>query len=196
MHVPDGHRLVWGECRSSAGKTGLHTYPDFEVVGAVEPESGETTSASGELVVTQLRMFGTALLRWRTGDLVDRIETQPCPSCQRTVPRVLGVRRGALVPTLALRTGTRAVDLRAVASALSGRPDVQDWRLVAGRSSRDGADELVAHLSPAPGNDPVDVSVAVARDVRLAAGLLPTQLVVSESGLLPDGPGLTGRILI
>ena len=33
----------------------------------------------------------------RTGDLISRVDTASCPSCGRTVPRVLGTRRAALV---------------------------------------------------------------------------------------------------
>ncbi|MCW2614161.1 MAG: hypothetical protein JWN08_1155, partial [Frankiales bacterium] len=196
VHVPDGHRLVWGECRPSGGSSGLHTYPDLEVVELVDAETGESAGAgASEVVVTQLGLFGSALLRWRTGDVAEAVTTDACPSCRRNVPRVVGVRRGALVPELALRTGTRSVDLRAVASALSGRPDVADWRIVLGRSGRDGADELLVHLSPPAGTDAAAVAVAVAKDVRLAAGLLPTQVVVADDGALPLGSGVTRRIL-
>ena len=196
VHVPDGHRLLWGECRPSGGASGLHTYPDLEVVDVVDPETGEQGGTGArEVVVTQLGMFGTALLRWRTGDVAEAVTDAACPSCSRTVPRVVGLRRGALVPELELRSGTRPVDLRAVASALSGRPDVADWRVVLGRSARDGADELLVHLSPPAGTDAAEVAVAVARDVRLAAGLLPTQVVVAEDGALPLGSGVTRRIL-
>ncbi len=195
IHVPDGHRLLWGECRQSGGSTGLHTYPDLEVVDLVDAETGEAGKGAGEVVVTQLGMRGSALLRWRTGDLADAVTDGPCPKCSRSVPRVVGARRAALVPELDLRTGTCAVDLRAVASAVGGRPDVRDWRVVLGRSSRDDADELVVHVLPGSGADAAEVAVGVARDVRVACGLLPTQVVVAEEGRLPVGEGITRRLL-
>jgi hypothetical protein len=196
VHVPDGHRLAWAECRPSGGSTGLHTYPDLEVVEGVDPDSGEAATGRGprEVVVTQLGLRGSALLRWRTGDLATEVTDAPCPSCGRTVPRVLGVQRAALVPELALRDGGRSVDLRAVASAVGGRPDVADWRVVLGRSGRDGSDELLVHVVP-KGEDEAATAVGVARDVRVAAGLLPTQVVVAERGGLPDGEPLTSRVL-
>lgn len=189
-HTPEGHRLLWGECRPGAG---LHTYPDLDLVQLVDPETG-AAAEQGELVVTQLGMRGSALLRWRTGDLAEGIETARCASCNRHVPRVMGVERGALVPTLALRTGARPVDLRGVAAALEGRADVVDWRVVVGPSARDGADEVLVHLLPHRDEDPSDLAVGVARDVRAAAGLLPTQVVVDE--VLPDGSPLTRRVLV
>lgn len=195
VHVPDGHRLLWAECREGGAAAGLHTYPDLELVDGVDPESGEGTSTAGcEVVVTQLGMRGSALLRWRTGDVAADLTDSACPSCGRTVPRVVGTRRRALVPVLALRKGTQAVDLRAVAGALVGSPEVADWRVVVVPSARDGADELLVHVAPAAGTEEADVAVAVARDVRAAAGLLPTQVVVD--GTMPTGSALTSRILL
>ncbi|MCW2726176.1 MAG: hypothetical protein JWN35_3097 [Frankiales bacterium] len=199
VHVPEGHRLMWAECRESAGRTGLHTYPDLEVVEVVDPETGEAPLAadgSREVVVTQLGFRGSALLRWRTGDVVDGVEDGPCPSCGRTVPRVTGLRAGALVPLLDLRTGTRSLDARGVAAALVGRPDVADWRVVIAPSGRDDADEVVVHVVPADGADPAEVAVATAADIRRATGVLPTQVVVAGAGELPaDGAQLTHRVL-
>ncbi|MDX6199887.1 MAG: hypothetical protein QOJ79_3038 [Actinomycetota bacterium] len=197
VHVPDGHRLLWGECRESAGRTGLHTYPDLEVVQLVDPETGEESSQSGgEIVVTQLGFRGSALLRWRTGDLAEDVTDAACPSCGRTVPRVTMLRPGVLVPALDLRGGVRPVDVRGVSAALVGRADVLDWRVVLGRSPRDGADELLVHVVPAQDQDPAEIAVAVARDVRAAAGLLPTQVVVVDEDALPtEGWALTRRVL-
>jgi hypothetical protein len=190
VHAPDGHRLLWGECGAGFG---LHTYPDLDLVHLVDPEGGGPAD-SGEVVLTQLGMRGSALLRWRTGDLAEGVETSRCPGCGRRLPRVLGLERAALVPTLALRQGPRAVDLRGVAAALEGRADVVDWRVVVGASPRDGADELLVHLRPHAADDASDVAVGVARDIRAAAGLLPTQVVVDD--VLPTGSALTRRVLL
>ncbi|MBK5306774.1 MAG: hypothetical protein JJD92_08830 [Frankiaceae bacterium] len=198
VHVPEGHRVLWGDCRESGGRTGLHTYPDLEVVQLVDPETGEGATGSGplEVVVTQLGFRGSALLRWRTGDLATGIDETPCPSCGRTVPRVTGLRPGALVLPLDLRTGLRQVDLRGVSAALVGRADLVDWRIVIGRSARDDSDEVLVHVVPADDADPAEVAVAVARDVRAAAGMLPTQVVVAEDGELPaEGAHLGQRVL-
>jgi len=197
VHVPDGHRLPWAECRQSGGRTGLHTYPDLEVVDTIDLETGEQAGPQGpyEVVLTQLGLRGTALLRWRTGDVADAVEEDTCRACGRTVPRVVGLRGGALVPELTLRTGTQSVDLRAISSALSGRPDVKDWRVVIGRSARDGADELLVHVVAPSGVEEADVAVAVARDLRLAAGILPSQVIIADNGWLPDGAGLSQRLL-
>jgi hypothetical protein len=196
VHVPDGHRLPWAECRESGGTTGLHTHPDLELLQLVAPETGEAATGAGprELVVTQLGLRGSAQLRWRTGDVVRSVETAPCPSCGRTVPRAVDLRRAALVPELALRDGIAAVDLRAVAGALVGRAGVADWRVVVGTSARDGADELFVHLEPGRGADPSALAVAVADAVETASGTAVTQVVVGD--LPSDGHALGTRLLL
>jgi hypothetical protein len=196
-HVPDGHRLLWGECRQ--GGPGLHTYPDLELVQLVDPETGEADQVAGgqglqEVALTQLGMRGTALLRWRTADLAQSVSSGHCPGCGRTVPRVVGLRRRALVPVLSLRSGPHPVDLRSVTGALAGRADLLDWRVLVGPGGRSRCDELVVHVVPHPAQDATDVAVAVARDIRQAAGLLPTQVVVAEAGALPEGTRLSRRV--
>jgi hypothetical protein len=144
-------------------------------------------------VLTQLGLRGTALLRWRTGDLVTATETATCPSCKRTVPRMIGVRRAAMV----LRSDDgRALDLRAVAGAMAGRVDLSDWRIVVGRRRRDGRGQVIAHIVPT--GDPGEAAVAAAADVRALAGLLPTQIVATtaEEIAVLNGESLTSRILL
>jgi hypothetical protein len=199
VHVPSGHRLAWGECRQSGGTTGLHAYPDLEVLDVVDPETGERPAGRTgphELVVNQLGLRGTALLRWRTADLVDVVTEQPCPSCGRTVPRVLGTQRAALVPELALAGGPQSVDLRAVAGALLGRADVADWRVEVAPSRRRDVDRLLVHVVPSPDADPAGVAVELAGVIEDVAGVAPTQVVVADSGALPSGAGVTPRLLL
>ena len=195
VHAPSGSRLLWAECRESRGATGLHTYPDLDVVQVVDPESGEPApSGAAELVVTQLGMRGSALLRWRTGDVIKAVETTPCSGCGRTVARVVGTRRGALV--VGSDTG-RTVDLRALAGALTGRSDVQDWRVVIGGRARDSRGQVVVHLVPS-GDEAGQAAVGAAADIRAVAGMLPTQLVVAEADELDGlaGAPLTRRMLL
>jgi phenylacetate-coenzyme A ligase PaaK-like adenylate-forming protein len=194
VHAPAGARVLWGECRSGGAGAGLHTYPDLEVVQLVDPESGEQATDGGELVLTQLGLRGSALLRWRTGDLTTTpVQTNPCPGCKRRVPRVTGLRPTALV----LRSDDgRALDLRAVAGAMTGRVDLSDWRVVVGRRERDGRGQVVAHIVAT--GDPGEAAVAAAADVRSLAGLLPTQIVAASADEVAalDGTPLTPRILL
>jgi len=191
VHAPAGARVLWAECREAGAEGGLHTYPDLEVVQLVDPETGEAAADGGEVVLTQLQLRGSALLRWRTGDLTpSRIESATCKGCGRTVPRLDGVRRAALV----LRSDDGEVlDLRALAGALVGRADVGDWRIVLQRRGRDGRAQVVVHLSTDAEAGPV--AAAAAGDVRALSGMLPTQMVAGPELTDVDGDPLTPRIV-
>ena len=197
VYAPSGARVLWGECRESAraGRpTGFHTYPDLDLVELADAHSGEISAQPSdeprELVLTQLGLRGSALVRWRTGDLVEgRIDESTCGSCGRTVARVPSdLRSGALVSDFTPRGGRATrVDLRAVSGALAGRGDVSAWQVELRRSPRSGGDELLVHIAPIESADPAEAAVGVARDVKAAAGLLPTQVVIAEAATLRGG---------
>jgi hypothetical protein len=88
-----------------------------------------------------------------------------------------------------------ALDLRALAGALTGRADVADWRVVLQRRRRDDKAQVVVHLST--DGEPGSVAAGAAGDVRALAGLLPTQMVAGPA-LTVDAAGeqLTPRILV
>jgi hypothetical protein len=176
VHAPAGARVLWGECRQSGGTTGLHAYPDLDVLQVVDPETGEHTAGSGELVLTQIGMRGSALLRWRTGDVAGNVTTSPCSACRHSLPRVEGLQRRALVSPLG--EDGEVIDLRAVASALGGRADIRDWRIVTGRRSRGGY-RVVVRLVP-EASDAAGTVIGAAADIRALAGTLPTQIVLSD----------------
>jgi hypothetical protein len=190
LHVADGHRLPWAQLRDGS----FVTSPDLELLQVIDPDTGEASAGAGELVVTQLGLRGSALLRWRTGDLVSGLTTAP-DAAGRTVPRVLGLRRGALVPTLRLAAGPVAVDLRAVAGVLAGRVDLEDWRVEVRDDPRNGGHQLLLHVVPRGDADPADLVVSVAREVRTATSVLPTQVVVADRGALPARAG-GSRVLV
>lgn len=193
VHAPAGARVLWAECREAGAAGGLHTYPDLDVVQLVDPETGDPAADSGEIVLTQLQLHGSALLRWRSGDVTSsRIDTTPCGGCGRTVPRLQDVRPSALVLT---SDQGRALDLRALAGALAGRADIGEWRVVLQRRSRDGRAQVVVHVATSA--DPGQVAAGAAGDVRSLTGMLPSQMVVGER-LPPDvnGEPITPRILV
>lgn len=78
---------------------GMHVRGDC-LVETVDPDSGEPApdGDGGELVVTELARQAQPMLRFRTGDITDRVITEPCP-CGRTTPRlgrIVGRRSGLL----------------------------------------------------------------------------------------------------
>lgn len=198
LWAPEEHRVMWAQCRESAGSpTGWHTYPDIDYVEVVDPETGKPANGGGELVITQLGLAGSALLRWRTGDLVDApIANDACPACGRTVPRVpADVTTSALHVETTLRGGTATtLDLRAVAGALAGRPDLADWMVEVVPSGRDGATDLLVLV--APNGDETDAAVGAYRDVRAVAGVTPSQVVVLSADELAARRRTDGRVVV
>ena len=166
---PDDGRVLYGE--SSPG-SGLVTYPDLEVLDLVDPFTGENAApgSPGELVVTQLGFAGTALLRWRTGAVLDQ-------------PLVIGVGAdGRTVPRIATGFGlARAVDpVGALPDRLRAIAGVSGARVERRRSERDGAEQLLVHVSRHPGADAGAVAVAAIREVRGSLGRHATQVVLDE----------------
>jgi hypothetical protein len=93
------------------------------------------------------------------------------------VPRAEGLGRNALIGGIG--ADGEVIDLRAVASALSGRRDVRDWRIVTGRRGRDGGSRVVVRLVP-EGSDTAGTVIGAAADIRGLAGALPTQILLSD----------------
>ncbi len=177
LHGPAEGRVLWAECVPGSG---LHTYPDLDITELVDPDTGDDADAGsgGELVITQLGFRGSALLRWRTGEVAGGpIARDACRSCGRTVPRVpSSLQTGAFVTPLETSGGEVLADLRAVAGALSGRSDVADWRIEVRKAQRSQLDELLIFIDPR--GDETESAVGVYRDVRAVAGIAPTQIVV------------------
>jgi phenylacetate-CoA ligase len=70
--------------------TGLHLRDDL-LVETVDPESGEPVALDDpepkELVITDPGREAMPVIRYRTGDLVEALDVEPC-ACGRTAPRV------------------------------------------------------------------------------------------------------------
>lgn len=194
---PRDGRVLWGECResiTSGNPAGLHTYPDMDVVQVVDPETGDAVpeDGAGELVVTQLGFWGSALLRWRTGARIGRgIDKSKCPSCGRIVARVTGEIE---VDALAAPLGDELVDLRVIAGALVGRPDLHGWRIEAVTGKAD----VIVHIAPSGMSSDEQVAQTVQRDIRRACGAQIKKVVLhGELGPWPEQPGrVSQRILV
>ncbi|HEX68253.1 MAG TPA: phenylacetate--CoA ligase family protein [bacterium] len=70
-------------------RKGIHIWEDHYFVEVIDPQTEEPVKEGedGELVLTTLRREAMPLIRFRTGDLVTFLGTEPCP-CGRTHVRV------------------------------------------------------------------------------------------------------------
>ena len=77
--------------RNCAMETGLHIMDEFVYAEIIDPETGETLENGhiGELVLTHMKKEAQPLLRYRTGDLAELVET-PC-KCGRSVTMPSGI---------------------------------------------------------------------------------------------------------
>ncbi len=85
-------RALYSECPGGVeSQAGYHLYPDLGLLEVIDPETGRPLGEgeTGEIVHTAIAGHGTALLRYRTGDLaIGGLTREPCPGCGRTVPRI------------------------------------------------------------------------------------------------------------
>lgn len=176
---PDG-RVLYGESRAGEGYV---TYPDLEVLDVVDPDTGAQLpdGEPGELVLTQLGFRGSALVRWRTGALLERPVTTGTAADGRTVPRLpSALSTDALVPVVGVGGRDVAVDLRAVSGALAARTDLVAFRVDLEATPRGDDLQLVVTLATAVGVDGQETALAAATAVRAAAGVPVARVVLDD----------------
>jgi phenylacetate-coenzyme A ligase PaaK-like adenylate-forming protein len=169
-------RLCWAEC-TGATATGFHTYPDLGLFEIVDPESGEPLpeGSTGELVYTTLEGRGSAVLRYRTGDVIEGglVESEPCPGCGRLLPRIRSnLRRRSNVKALDIgKIKGTLVNLNALAELFSGDRDLEEWQLEIRKRNDDPfeTDELVLYAALKPGVSTEHFVARIREDVRTSA---------------------------
>ncbi len=125
---------AWPECPSHEEYHGYHLYPDMEVFETVDPESGEPVGEGeeGEIVYTSLDWRGTAVLRYRTGDIaVGGLLLEPCPNCGRTVPRISSnIQRKSEVKEFSMtKVKGTLINLNNFFPLMMGHPDIEEWQI-------------------------------------------------------------------
>ena len=92
--APAGVRAAWVRC---PGGVGYHTWPTHELLEVVDGQG--RAAAEGRLVWSAVGWHGSVWLRVAIGAR-GRLETEACPACGRTTPRVRPVVRPAWVGAL------------------------------------------------------------------------------------------------
>jgi len=182
-------RGVWIECAQGGAAGGFHTYPDLEWLEIVSPEisSRALSGAQGEIVFTGLDQRGTALARYRPGDIVAGLDVAECPYCGRQVDRIHGpIHRSG--PSLKIQyPGAESVDVDTAAlEGIFDRSDLVDWQVEVCKSSLEahGCDDVLVRFQPRSDEDPAQVAIQIDALFRDRLGFSPTQLILS-----PDARG-------
>jgi phenylacetate-CoA ligase len=147
-------KLAWSECPVPAGEesSGFHIYPDMGFVEIVDPVTGDRVpdGQPGEIVFTQLDARGTIVLRYRTGDLIEKgITHEPCPHCRRSCPRLMGrISRVCDIHRLHLdKLKGTLVDFNTLEHLIDDTPGIGAWQLEIRKHNDDplDVDEIIVH---------------------------------------------------
>ena len=160
----------------------LHVMESSYLAEVIDPESGRALPAGevGELVLTTLGRFGSPLLRYRTGDLV-QVSTRG--------PEELGHPETALEGGILSRVDDmvviRGVNLypSAVEDVIRALPEVAEYRVEL--TTRGSMGEVRVEIEPVPGSlDAGELAARLEESFRTAFQLrIPVRVV--EEGMLP-----------
>jgi phenylacetate-coenzyme A ligase PaaK-like adenylate-forming protein len=146
-------KTAWIQC---AEHTGYHLYPDIEFIELVDTDGKRVADGQpGEIVYTSIDWRGTVVVRYKTGDMAQGIEYGACPSCGRTVPRILpDIQRSSDVKEFYLtKIKGEQVNLNNVFPLMSSMNDVDEWQLIIRKHNNDpfDLDEIVVRVAPRHG---------------------------------------------
>jgi len=177
-------RCAWAECPTSIDiASGYHLYPDKEIFEIIDPKTGDVKGEGedGELVYTSIDARGSVVLRYRTGDFVKGgITTEPCPHCQRQVPRISSdITRLSDVKDFQLSKIKGAlVDLNHFTSVLSEIKTIEEWQIELCKKNNDPfeVDQIVVYLCPTPDCDRQQVEKEIKKKILLATEVTPNEI--------------------
>ncbi|HVF11978.1 MAG TPA: AMP-binding protein [Actinomycetota bacterium] len=181
-------RSIWAECAAANGAldSGFHLSGDLDLFEVISPRSGKAVKAGdpGELHFTGLDQRGTALMRYRPGDVaMGGLRTGRCPYCGRMTDRIIGPIRRAenLLEIQPAGSEALAIDVEMLADVLS-HPGLANWQVEVGKSDGEprGPDELYVLFEPRSNVDASALVVDLDQSFRSEIGFSPTQFVLSD----------------
>lgn len=177
-------RMAWAECPSPPGtSSGYHLYPDKEIFEVIDPETGEVKGdgEDGELVYTSIDSRGSSLLRYRTGDYVrGGIKYDPCPYCQRRVPRISSdITRLSDIQNLQFsKIKGSLVNLNHFEQVLAKFDMIKEWQIEICKKNNDPfeVDELFVYACPQGAANLSALEEAVKKSILLATEISPNRV--------------------
>ncbi|MBI2427022.1 MAG: AMP-binding protein [Candidatus Kerfeldbacteria bacterium] len=175
-------KTAWIQC---AENSGYHLYPDLECIELVDKKGTRVSEdEEGEIVYTSLDWRGSAVVRYRTGDVTKGITYGPCPSCGRTVPRLHpDIQRSSEFKEFNLtNVKGQLVNLNNFFPLLSGMKEIEEWQVELRKEGGEalGLDEIVVYVAPHTGQSFENVKQEVERRVRTEMDVTP---IVEEKPL-------------
>jgi phenylacetate-CoA ligase len=176
--------IIANECEFGDG---MHLSDDH-VVEVIDPATGQHVEegASGELVVSDVWRQAMPILRYRTGDLTEGLNLQPCP-CGRTAPRMKRIiGRVSDIP----RIKGMFVVPRNIQDVVDRYPELGRFQLIVDRPARQ--DELTIKIALKRSVDQEPLAQRVAADIRdairitAAVEFVDAQQIPQEAPLIED----------
>jgi phenylacetate-coenzyme A ligase PaaK-like adenylate-forming protein len=161
-------KVAWSECCPPEGAqpSGFHIYPDMGFVEIIDPNTCQRVpnGQPGEIVFTQLDARGSIVLRYRTGDLIEKgLTFEPCPYCGRTCPRLLGkISRISDIHHLNLdKIKGTLIDFNKLEHLIDDTPGIGAWQLEIRKHNDDplDIDELIVHAVALDGSSELDEEI-------------------------------------
>jgi phenylacetate-CoA ligase len=173
--------LIANECEYGGG---MHLSEDH-VIEVIDPQSGHPVEegGSGELVVSDVWRQAMPILRYRTGDVTEGLNQDPCP-CGRTAPRLRRIiGRVSDIP----RIKGMFVVPRTIQNVLDRYPALGRFQIVVDRPGRQ--DELTIRIAAGQPSDREALRQRLMLEIRDAIRLTATiELVPPEA--IPVGAPL------
>ena len=182
-------KMAWTECPCPHGEqTGYHLYPDLGIIEVVDPKTGvpRPPGEAGEIVFTPLDSRGSVVLRYRTGDLIDGgLVHEPCPHCQRNVPRLVGnISRASEIKTMRFdKIKGTLVDFNILEHVLDDSQHLASWQLELRKHNDDplDIDELILHVHKSDSLDDAKCARELRRCFTDRTEIQPNRIVFHDS---------------
>ncbi|MEO0414929.1 MAG: phenylacetate--CoA ligase family protein, partial [Verrucomicrobiota bacterium] len=135
----------------------------------------------GEIVFTSLDSRGSVVLRYRTGDQIEKgITYEPCEFCGRSVPRLLGkITRVSDVRRISLgKVKGTLVNFSELEHLLDDFSDIGSWQIELRKRNDDPyeCDELFVHLHHTNGREPRALSHEIERRFIAVSEIKPNAI--------------------
>ncbi|MDD5040592.1 MAG: AMP-binding protein [Patescibacteria group bacterium] len=142
-------KIAWIQCHELSG---YHLYPDIEYFEVIDKNGKRVGPGEpGELVYTSLGWHGTIVVRYRTGDMTEGIDYEPCPHCGKTVPRIrMDIQRTSEIKEFRLtKVKGELINLNNFYPVLSSIPEIEEWQVEIRKRNDDpyDIDEIFLHVA-------------------------------------------------